>query len=146
MNQWVVIWIVLAMVLGVIEASSVNLITIWFAVSALLTSVFASLNFSIGAQVAIFIVISAVLVCITRPMAKKYFSKKTVATNADRIISAQGVVIETIDPVKGQGQIKVMGQIWSAKSSDDSVLNEGLRVKIISVEGVKAIVEEIKEV
>ena len=44
--------------------------------------------------------------------------------------------------VTGKGQIKVLGQVWSAKA--DKVIDEGSKVKVLSMEGVKLIVEEVK--
>ena len=63
-------------------------------------------------------------------------------TNADRVLGHEGIVIKTIDPMDGKGQIKVLGQVWSAKA--DKVIEEGSKVKVLSMEGVKLIVEELK--
>ena len=88
MNEWTALWLIAAVALGIIEASTVNLITIWFAISAFVASIFAAIGMGISVQIAVFVVISVILVAVTRPLAKRFVTKKAVATNADRIISA----------------------------------------------------------
>ena len=62
-------------------------------------------------------------------------------TNADRVLGKEGIVIKTIDPMEGKGQVKVIGQTWSAKS--DRVIEEGRKIRVTGMEGVKLIVEEM---
>ncbi len=62
-------------------------------------------------------------------------------TNADRVLDQEGIVIKSIDPLEGVGQVKVMGQIWSAKA--DQSIPEGTKVKVLRMEGVKIVVEAI---
>jgi membrane protein implicated in regulation of membrane protease activity len=73
-------------------------------------------------------------------LAKRFLNRNTVATNADRIISAKGVVIEEINSVKGSGQVKVMGQVWSAKSVNGENIADGTSVTIVALEGAKVVV------
>ena len=135
-----IIWLIAAAILGIVEVSTVNLITLWFAVSAVVTAVFAVCGAAPGVQISVFIVVSAILVIATRPLAKRFLDRNTVATNADRIISAKGVVIEEINSIKGCGQVKVMGQVWSAKSADGENIAEGASVTIVALEGAKVVV------
>lgn len=143
MNISAFFWLATAIVLGIIEASTANLITIWFAISALITAVFAAFGIGNAPLLVIFVVVSAVLAISTRPLTKRFLSKKAVATNADRIISANGTVIEDIDPIENSGKVKVMGQIWSAKSIDGKPLSSGTAVQVKALEGVRVVVEKI---
>ncbi len=140
MNNEAIIWLIAAVVLGVIEASTVNLITLWFAVSALIVTIIASFGAGMGVQITVFIVVSAILVVSTRPLARRFLNRKTIATNADRIISAKGVTIEEINSLKGTGQVKVMGQVWSAKTVNGENIADGTPVTIVALEGVKVVV------
>ena len=140
MNTWSVIWLIAAVVLGVVEVSTVNLITLWFAVSALVVAVIAAFGAGAGVQITVFIVVSAILVIATRPLARRFLNRRTVATNADRIISAKGVVVEEINSIKGSGQVKVMGQVWSAKSANGENIADGTAVTVVALEGVKVVV------
>ena len=135
------IWLIIAVVLGVIEASTSTLVTIWFALAALIVAGIAIFVENIWVLFAIFIIISAVLVVITRPLTKRFLNKKTVATNADRIILAKGIVTEKIDLIQNTGQVRVLGQIWSAKAVDGEPIEVDAIVMIKALEGVKVVVE-----
>ena len=139
MSIAIIAWIVFAVILLVIEAVTVNLVTIWVAVGAIFAAIVA-IWFDPVAQWSVFVLVSGVLVAATRPLAKK-LAPKTVPLNYDRVIGQPGVVIEGIDPVSGKGQVKVMGQIWSAKCADCTAVSIDASVKIVAVEGVKVIVE-----
>ena len=140
MGTWSVIWLIAAVILGFIEVSTINLVTLWFAVSALVVAVIAAFGAGVGAQITVFIVVSAILVIATRPLARRFLNRHTIATNADRIISAHGVVVEEINGIKGSGQVKVMGQVWSAKSVNGESIADGTAVTVVALEGVKVVV------
>ena len=70
--------------------------------------------------------------------------KKT-ATNLDRNIGKHGYVTETIDNENGTGQAKIMGLMWTARSKDGKILNEGDKVEVVEIQGVKAIVKLVNE-
>lgn len=135
------IWLVIIIVLGIIEAMTVNLVSIWFIISglfALITS-FIFDNFLI--QFAIFVVLGVLLLITTRDiLEKKLVSKEK--TNLDRIIGMKGVVTEEIDMFQ-IGEVKVDGKAWSAVSN--TKLEVGEVVKILKIEGVKLIVERVEE-
>ena len=144
MNGGVAFWLILAVFLALIEASTVNMVTIWPALAALITSVLASTGLGATSQAIIFVVLSGLLLILTRRFVKSVLLKKTMATNADRIIGAEGIVIQKIDAIENIGQVKVMGQIWSAKTNDGTVIEEGTRVLVSSLEGVKAVVSVVE--
>lgn len=135
------IWLIIIIVLGIIEAMTVNLVSIWFIISglfALITS-FIFDNFLI--QFAIFVVLGVLLLITTRDiLEKKLVSKEK--TNLDRIIGMKGVVTEEIDMFQ-IGEVKVDGKAWSAVSN--TKLEVGEVVKILRIEGVKLIVERVEE-
>lgn len=145
MNSYTVFWLVLAVIFGIIEAATPTLTTIWMVVAAMCTAVLTVWGVTAIPQFLIFAIISAILVAFTRPLAKKVLSQKTIPTNADRIIQAKGVVIKTISSIDNSGQIKIMGQIWSAKSENDEEISEGVEVVVTRLEGARAVVEKIKE-
>ncbi len=140
MSEYAVFWIIFAIVLGIVEAVTVNLVTIWFAVGAVAAFVTAIFTDSVLIQISIFALISLIALILTRPFAKSMIENKKVATNADRFIGAEGIVLEEIDEIKGSGKIKALGQIWSAKSADKGRISEGETVIISKIEGVRAVV------
>lgn len=140
MDGAVIVWIVTAVVLGIIEGVTVSLVSIWMAAGALAASVTAALGGSIILQVMVFSLVSAVLLILTAPLSKKFRTQKKTETNADRLIGQEGVVIKSIDPIENKGQIKVMGQIWSASDSSGKTIDVGEKVIVEKIEGAHVLV------
>lgn len=140
MNAAVVMWVIVAVVLGVVEAATVNLVTIWSAIAAICAAFCATFEFSGLVQFSVFVIVSGILLLLTRPLANKLLNSKAVPTNADRVIGTEGTVTERIDPIENKGQVKVMGQIWTAKSEDGGIIEKGSIVTVSAIEGVRAVV------
>ncbi|MBR6745103.1 MAG: NfeD family protein, partial [Clostridia bacterium] len=91
-------------------------------------------------QLTVFFVVFILLMLILKPIFKKNIGLKIVPTNADALIGMQAVVIEPIDNLHAKGQVRVRGQVWTARSSDgDVTFEEGQTVNIVKIEGVKLI-------
>ncbi len=138
---YTVIWIAVLIGGVAIEVATLNLVSIWFAVGGLAAFIALSLGASFLVQLIVFAVVSAVMLCLIRPLTTDILKPKGAKTNADRIIGETAIVTEQISNASNKGQIKISGQIWSAKSDDGNIINEGETVKIIAISGVKAIVE-----
>ena len=115
MNYMAAVWLITAVVLGIIESITVALVSIWMAIGAFAAAVFAFFGFSTAVQVLVFAAVSALMLILTAPLSKRFRQSKKVSTNADRLIGQEGVVLRRVDPIENKGQIKVMGQIWSAE-------------------------------
>ena len=100
---------------------------------------------SIAIQIGVWVISSIALLFCTRPFANKFAKTDTTVTNAKSIIGKTGIVTKEINPMKETGQIKVNGEVWSAKSSKENVIEEGAQIIILNIDGVKAIVEKAKE-
>lgn len=138
-------WLILLVAFTIIEAATVQLVSVWFAVGALgaLAAVFAHADFKV--QIIVFIIVSLLSFAVTRPLVKKFTKAGIQSTNADRCLNKTAVVVEEIDNLNAKGQVKVNGNIWSARSADGSVIPENTLVKVLKIEGVKVIVEVTKE-
>ncbi|MBR3134324.1 MAG: NfeD family protein [Clostridia bacterium] len=137
-----VFWIIIFLVLVFIELITVNLVTIWFAIGAIASFAVTYLTDSITIQVLVFIVVSTVSLLATRGIINKVKANKFEATNLDRVIGKIGIVTEEITKLE-PGEVKVDGKKWSAISSKK--LSIGSKVEILSIEGVKLKVKEVKE-
>lgn len=135
------LWFVLLIATGILEAVTAGLVCIWFTFGALVALIFAVFGAAPIVQIVAFIISSALLLIITRPLVKNHVSKKTVGTNSDRLIGTECIVTEEIDNLNGKGAIKANGLVWSAKSAGDTI-PEGSIVKVLKIEGVHAIVEQ----
>jgi membrane protein implicated in regulation of membrane protease activity len=94
-------------------------------------------------QVILFLIVSAILLFFTRPLAVKYFNKDRVRTNAESLVGCQAIVISEIDNLQGIGQVNVGGMEWSAKTSVDGItLPVGTVATVLAISGVKLVVEE----
>ena len=77
---------------------------------------------------------------LVRPVARKHFSPPA-STNADRLLGAVAVVTQEIDNRSATGQVKVSGQIWTARSQGEDPIPVGTSVTVLRIEGVKLIVQ-----
>ena len=137
-----IVWLVVLAILLVIEFLTLGLTTVWFAGGALIAFLVSLAGGSLWLQILLFIVISVVLLLFTRPLAVKYLNKNVQKTNVDSIPGQKGIVTVTIDNLKAEGQVTIRGMEWSARAKDDNIIEKGKVVRVISVEGVKLIVEE----
>ncbi len=137
-----IIWLSLFVLLSIIELVTINLVTIWFALGALVT-MFCTLfiNDTITLS-SIFTFTSLIALISTKKFVKEFSKKGTIPTNTDRIIGKIGIVTQEISSLE-PGEVKVDGKHWSAIASNKISKNE--KVKILSIEGVKLKVEKIKE-
>lgn len=143
-SMTVMYWLGAAAILIVIEIITMGLTTIWFAGGALVSAVMAAFSLPLWSQIIAFALVSVILLILTRPWALKYLNGRTVRTNVDSLIGQTALVTQDIDNLNAKGQVKVKGQIWTARSiSDDVQLHEGQKVTIESISGVKVIVKPI---
>ena len=138
-----VVWLVILVALVVIELLTMGLTTVWFAGGALAAALSSLLHAPVTLQIILFLVVSALLLYFTRPLAVKYFNKDRVRTNAESLVGRQAIVISEIDNLQGIGQVNVGGMEWSARAkTDGTVLPVGAVVIVLAIDGVKLIVEE----
>ena len=139
-----VIWLIAVVVFVVAEAATLGLTSIWFACASLQAMVAALLDVSIWGQLLVFILGSALLLASTRKWVSK-LKLGRVKTNADRIIGQQAVVIQTIDNQAAKGQVRVGGQVWTARSVEDEPILAGTQVEVVQITGVKVIVKKMEK-
>ena len=137
------IWLAVIVLCVVIEALTLDLCAIWFAVGGVAALVAASLSLEVVTQLIIFVLFSAVLLVLMRPFCRRFLKTKKEPTNADRIIGETAYVTEQIDNIRETGAVKVLGAEWSARSRDDSIIPSGAKVEVVEIRGVKAVVEKV---
>ncbi len=145
MEIWT-IWLIIAGFFAFLEMLTVGFFVIWFGVAALLPMVY-SMFFpeQILVQVCIWAFASIILVLSTKKLTDKVRPPVT-PTNVYSIIGKKAVVTQEINDEKSQGQIRVDGDIWSARGEDfTEVIPENTVVEILRIEGVKAIVKKASE-
>lgn len=138
MELWM-LWLILVFFLIVLEACTVNLVSIWFIISGIV-SLFVSIfcdDFLI--QFAIFVVLGIILLLTTRKFLKRYIKPNKEKTNLDRILGEVAIVTEEI--LKNVvGEVKVDGKRWSAIAKEE--IQVGEEVIVEKIDGVKLIVRK----
>ena len=140
MNWASILWLVLLVVFLAAEAATVSMVSLWFAVSALVALLVALLGGPGWLQGTLFLVISAVLLALLRPIVRRYISPRITATNVDSVIGSTGLVTAAIDNVSAAGQVKLGAMEWTARSTSGQPIPVGTLVKVDRIEGVKAFV------
>ncbi len=135
--DWI-FWLVLVVFLSFIEATTVNLVTIWFVVSGLITLVLSFFITNMVVLSSVFVILGTIFLLLSRPLVKKLRSCNSgCKTNLDRIIGSVGIVTEEIDK-NSIGEVKVDGKRWSAVANEKIKKDE--EVIIEAIDGVKLVV------
>ena len=68
------------------------------------------------------------------------FSLLKKKNKGDGIVGERCIVVERVDNYAGCGEVKVKGQVWSARGVyENDVFSEGEELKIVAIEGAKLI-------
>lgn len=140
MNMAAIVWLVLMVVFLAAEASTVSMVSLWFAAGALIALLTALAGGPAWLQTLLFLVVSTGLLLALRPLVKKYLSPKLTATNVDSVVGSTGLVTAAIDNVSAVGQVKLGAMEWTARSTSGQPIPAGTLVKVDRIEGVKAFV------
>lgn len=138
-------WLIVLAVLIFIEIMTLGLTTIWFAGGALVAFIVSLFFDNLLLEIILFLVVSLALLYFTRPFVMKYFNPKRTKTNYEGVIGKDALVTTTIDNMNAIGQVIVDGQEWSARSLDGSIIENGTKVKVHGISGVKLLVSIMKE-
>ena len=145
MNWAAIIWLVLLVLFLLTEAATVTMVSLWFAVSALAALIVSLLGGPVWLQTLLFLVVSAVLLALLRPLVRKYVTPKVTATNVDSVVGSTGLVTASIDNVTAAGQVKLGGMEWTARSTSGAPIPAGTLVRVDRIEGVKVFVTPAPE-
>lgn len=135
------LWLGAVVVFGVVEAMVMGLIAIWFVIGAALAFVVSLFGVSPIAQLTVFVLGSGIALIATRPLVKKWGTTAVVPTNVDRLIGMAGTVTESLTPT---GTVYIDGKTWTARSIDNTDVDEGEQVRVCSIEGVTLTVQQVK--
>ena len=136
-----IIWLVIMIALVIVEVATLGLVCIWFAIGALFAAVVAVFGGPWWLQLIAFVVVSAVTLIFTKPIAKKYFTDKIQKTNSEDLIGKKVMITEAVDNVRATGVAIASGLEWTARSKEDAVTFEkGEFALVHAIEGVKLIV------
>ncbi len=135
------LWLIIVIALALIEVFTINLVTIWFVASGIVALILSFFEVPTYIQVATFVILGIVLLFTTKKPLEKMLNKTKQKTNIDRVLDMEGIVTEEIDK-NSPGEVKVDGKRWTAVANNK--IEKNATVKILKIEGVKLIVEEVK--
>ena len=135
-------WLGVVIALTVIEAMTVNLVTVWYIASAIVAMVLSIFVDSLLIQFGVFVLLGTILLLTTRNYLVKLLGKKDEKTNLDRVVGMTAIVTKEISK-NNPGEVKVDGKYWTAVS--DKKISIDSTVKVLKIDGVKLSVEEVDE-
>jgi len=134
-----IIWASIFILAGIIEASTMDMTSIWFAAGALVALILDIFGVDIYIQIIAFVIVSAATLLSLRPLFARYLKKNDIKTNVDRLVGKTAVC--TVAIIDGErGEVRIDGKIWTAISENDVAIGE--KVKVLAIEGVKLVVKK----
>jgi len=104
MDTYIVFWLAATVVFVLVELMTVGLTSIWFAAGSFVAFIIALLGGNVVVQGIAFILVSVVLLALTKPWAGKYINSRTVKTNVDSLVGERAVLTEDADSMKQTGK------------------------------------------
>lgn len=136
MDNWLSwVWVVMATILAIAEIFTTGFFVISFSVGAAIAAVAAYAGFAPLEQFAIFVAASAIALLLVRPLANRVSSPNTLPVGTDRLLGREGIVLETVDPARGSGVVRIGHEPWSADSADGTPIAMGTTVLVVGIEG-----------
>ncbi|MFI7694384.1 NfeD family protein [Nonomuraea sp. NPDC049655] len=139
MDEWV-IWIILAVVLGVAELFTLTAALGLLGVAALLTAVTAAVGLPVPLQILVFALSSAAGMVVIRPLAVRYLQQPPLQRfGVEALVGKPAYVVSEV--TGRDGRVRIGGEEWSARAYDETlVIPTGATVDIIEIEGATALV------
>jgi|SRR5215210_328815 len=136
------LWVGLAVVLGVVEIATLDLMFLMLAAGALAGGVTAVAGGPVVLQVVVAMVVAIGMLAVVRPIALRHLrTPLAIRTGTAALVGAPAVALEQVDA--HSGQVKLRGEVWSARTFDPStVIEAGRNVEVAQIDGATAIVYE----
>ena len=141
MDEWVW-WMIAAGVLAVGEIATLGFFLGPIAIAAVTAAIVALAGGGLALQWIVFIAMSLASLIVLRPVAKRHLrTPGQLRTGTAALIGRPAVVLERVD--RDGGQVKLAGEVWSARSyDDDEAFEPGARVEVLKIDGATALVAE----
>jgi membrane protein implicated in regulation of membrane protease activity len=143
-NLWGV-WLGLAMLLGVAELFSLDLVLLMLATGAIVGMITALVGLGLPVQILAAAAASVAMLALVRPnVVKRLHSGPELLHGPAALIGEEGFAVAEVT-ARG-GQIKLAGELWTARPYDDTaVIPVGSRVRVFEIRGATAYVDEVPQ-
>ena len=136
-------WLIIAGILFVVEICTVSFFAFWPGIGAVAAAICSLFTDNIVIQSAVFVIVTTIMILFMKPLAKKLFKTKDVNMNNKALIDKNGIVTQEIDNLNSKGQVKISGELWSAISENDEIIEKGATVLVKDIKGVKLVVKKV---
>lgn len=143
-NYMLYVWLGVFVVALIVEGVTTELVSVWFAVGALVALPFGFFK-EFWISVIVFVVVSTVALIFTRPIVKRITQRRERKTNVDDVI---GKKLKTITDITkfDAGEVKLNGIVYTAilRDNDDKTISKDKIVEVVSIKGNRLVVKEIE--
>jgi membrane protein implicated in regulation of membrane protease activity len=139
-------WLGVALVLGTIEAATVDFVFIMLAAGALASAVAAAMGAGVAVQIVVGVVVAVVLLLVVRPFVKRRFNESYAADTigARGLVGRTAYVLQTVTST--EGRVKLGGETWSARVAEAADrFSPGQQVRVVSIQGATAFVDDVSD-
>ncbi len=137
---WGWIWVGVIVLAIILELTTDQMISIWFVPGAIVATILDFFGVHYIWQILVVLLVAVLGIVFLRKYIAKRGDDASTKTNMDVIVGEKCIVLERVDTFAGRGQVKVKGQVWSARGiAEDDVFDVGEVLLVIGVEGVKLI-------
>lgn len=135
-------WLATALVLGVVELLTVDLVFLMFAGGAAAAALAALFGAPVFGQVFAFAGVSLLLLFVVRPSAKRFIERSTPQTRTNAAAQVGRPATVLIDVTEHAGRVKLAGEVWTARASIPGAIHPaGTTVRVVRIDGAVAVVE-----
>jgi len=137
------IWLAVFVIAFIVEALTVNLVSIWFSVAALITIALSFIpNIPYWVEIIVFFVLSFAMIIGVKPFVQKHLKPTTTKSNIEEIVGKKGILVKAVEPVN-YGEVKINDIVWSALSEneEETIPSESI-VVVVAVQGNKLVVKK----
>ncbi|WP_219464468.1 NfeD family protein [Nonomuraea rhizosphaerae] len=139
MDEWI-IWIILAIVLGVAELFTVTMALGILGAASLLTAATAAIGLPVPLQLLVFVLSSLGGMVVIRPLAMRHIRQPQLQRfGVEALVGKPAYVVSEV--TGREGRVRIGGEEWSARAYDETlVIPTGATVDVIEIEGATALV------
>jgi membrane protein implicated in regulation of membrane protease activity len=110
------IWVVIALVIGIVEVTTFTFVLLWIAIAGLITALLTPVVTNVWMQLLVFAIISTILFTVTRPLARRWKQNRTYERPNETIVGQIGYVVSEAR-LGTFATVRVQGDLWSAQAS-----------------------------
>ena len=134
------LWLIVGLLLIAAEVLTADLTLAMLGVSGLAAAGAAGLGAPVPVQLLVFAAVAISAVTLARPvLRKRLHAGHHIKTNVEALVGTRAIVVSTVDA--HSGQVKIGGEIWSARTYDETqVLEPGRPVTVMDISGATAVV------